>query len=149
MRQFADLFTNLDQTNKTNEKLELLKEYFEKADDNDKLWVLYLFSGGKIKKYFTSAKLREWVKEYTGYPDWLLEESYYSVGDMAETIALILPESQNHIERTLSEWIAYLESLKDLSEDERKNKVIDAWKNLEKDERFVFNKIITGGFRIG
>lgn len=124
MRQFADLFTRLDQTNKTNEKLELLKKYFEDADDNDKLWVLYLFSGGKIKKYFTSTKLREWVKEYTGYPDWLLEESYLSVGDMAETIALILPETQYPVERTLSQWIDYLESMKELSEVERKKKFL-------------------------
>ncbi|MBE2218994.1 MAG: ATP-dependent DNA ligase [Ignavibacteria bacterium] len=149
MRKFAELFTRLDQTNRTTEKTSIISEYFASADENDKLRVLYLFSGRKLKKYFNTTQLWNWTVEYSGLPAWLADESYHSVGDMAETISLILPAAAKKSNRTLTYWINYLESLKDLSEEEKKKKLIGALKQLTTEERFVFFKLITGGFRIG
>lgn len=149
MKRFADMFTLLDQTNKTGEKTDIISDYFSAAPDSDKLWVLYLFSGRKLKKYFNARQLWGWAVEYSGLPEWLADESYHSVGDMAETISLILPPPLKRSSKTLSEWIKYLESLKELNEEEKKKKIISALNSLSQEERFVFIKIITGGFRIG
>jgi DNA ligase-1 len=149
VKKFAELFTRLDQTNRTTEKTGIIKDYFAEADDNDKLWVLYLFSGRKLKKYFNTSQLWNWAVEYSGLPEWLADESYHSVGDMAETISLILPNPEKRSGKPLTFWIKYLEELKDLSEDEKKKKITAAWKQLTTEERFVFIKLITGGFRIG
>jgi DNA ligase 1 len=149
MELFADMFSLLDQTNKTLDKVDIIKEYFNNAPDEDKLWVLYFFSGGKLKKYFNTSQLWNWAVEYSGLPDWLVSESYNSVGDMAETISLILPNPEKQSKESLVYWINYLEAMKDITESERREKIINAWKSLNQAERFVFIKIITGGFRVG
>lgn len=149
MKDFAEMFALLDQTNKTLDKVEIIKDYFSKAPLEDKLWVLYLFSGRKLKKYFNSRQLWNWATEYSGLPEWLMDESYHSVGDMAETISLVLPVPEGASNKSLTDWIKYLDTLKELDENARKEKIIDAWKVLNQNERFVFIKIITGGFRVG
>ncbi len=149
LRQFAELFEALDRTNKINDRIDIIKDYFSKANDADKIWVLYLFSGGKIKKKFNASQLKEWAIEYANIPKWLFDESYNSVGDLAETISLILPEKETDTESTLSQWIEYIESINKLREENRKEKIIEAWKSLTQNEKFVFNKLLTGGFRIG
>lgn len=149
MRIFSELIEALDRTNKTNEKKDLIKDYFSVAGDIDKIWVLYLLSGGKLKKKFNTSQLRQWAIEYSKIPEWLFAESYNSVGDLAETISLILPERENGDERSLTEWINYIEGINKLNEESRKEKIIEAWKSLNRNEKFVFNKLISGGFRIG
>lgn len=149
MRNFAEMFELLDQTNKTLDKVEIIKDYFTKASEEDKIWTLYLFSGRKLKKYFNSTQLWNWATEYSGLPEWLMDESYHSVGDMAETISLVLPLPEGISNESLTYWIKYLDTLKELDENARKEKIIDAWKVLNQNERFVFIKIITGGFRVG
>jgi DNA ligase-1 len=149
MRNFAEMFALLDQTNKTLDKVEIIKDYFTKASEEDKIWTLYLFSGRKLKKYFNSTQLWSWATEYSGLPEWLMDESYHSVGDMAETISLVLPLPEGISNESLTYWIKYLDTLKELDENARKEKIIDAWKVLNQNERFVFIKIITGGFRVG
>jgi DNA ligase-1 len=149
MKRFAELFACLDRTNKTNDKITILKDYLESAPDDDKLWTLYLFSGRKIKRRFNTTRLVEWAIEYSGIPSWLFGESYHSVGDLAETIALVLPKPEGESTQSLTYWIKYLDKLTDLGEESKKKKIIDAWKCFDQNERFVFNKIITGGFRVG
>lgn len=149
MKKFAEMFTALDQTNRTGEKTEILSEFFSTASGDDKLWVIFLFSGRKIKKHVNTRQLWEWAIEYSGLPDWLADECYHSVGDMAETISLILPPPLKRSTRTQSQWIKYLDSLKELNEEEKKEKIISALNSISQEERFVFIKIITGGFRIG
>ncbi|MDQ3020557.1 MAG: ATP-dependent DNA ligase [Bacteroidota bacterium] len=149
MKLFAEFFESLDQTNKTNDRIEIIKDYFSKADDNDKLWTLYLFSGGKVKKKFNTSQLKAWAIEYSNLPEWLFNESYNSVGDLAETISLILPVKKNSSDLTLTQWVKYIERINNLTEENRKEKIIDAWNSLSQNERFVFNKLITGSFRVG
>ncbi|MEO7522904.1 MAG: ATP-dependent DNA ligase, partial [Ferruginibacter sp.] len=91
MKRFSELIQVLGTTTKTNQKLSALQEYFRTADDKDKIWVIALFSGRRPKRSVNSALLRQWCMEITGIVPWLFEESYHTVGDLAETIALLLP----------------------------------------------------------
>jgi len=149
MRLFADLFQKLDQTTKTNEKIQALTEYFSTAPDEDKLWTIALFSHRRPKRTVTTNYLRQWAAELARIDTWLFEESYHIVGDLAETIALITPKKTRTSTSTLSEWIAAIKAQANNSEEEKKAFVLDAWSSLDKDETFLFNKLITGGFRVG
>ncbi len=149
MRDFARLFTAIDQTTKTNTKVAALTTYFETASDEDRLWTIALFSGRRPKRTVTTTLLRGWAAEAANIPLWLFEESYPIVGDLAETIALVLPEGNQHEDRPLSHWITYVKSLSTMEEPDRKTAVLDAWSILDPTERFLFNKLLTGGFRIG
>jgi DNA ligase-1 len=148
---FADLVILLGTSTKTNDKLEALTDYFARAEDADKVWVIALFSGRKPKRTVNSTQLQTWCRELTGLPQWLFEESYHTVGDLAETIALLLPEPAGVVSAA-SDLSWYLEKLKDLSQEEepvKKAFILACWGNMSREERFVFNKLITGGFRIG
>lgn len=149
MRQFAGLFMRLDQSNKTSDKLEALKDYFMNAQEEDKLWTIALFIHKRPKRQVNTKLLRIWCTELANIPDWLFEESYHSVGDLAETIALLLPLNSQSQDKPLSYWIKYLMDLENLEESEKKIKIIHAWDMMDKEERFIFTKIITGGFRVG
>ncbi|MCT4372485.1 ATP-dependent DNA ligase [Yangia mangrovi] len=149
MKDFARLFTKLDQTTRTSEKTSALTEFFKRAPEADRLWAVALFSGRRPKRAVTTTLLREWAAERAGIPLWLFEESYPIVGDLAETIALILPPAAAPEERDLSAWIGVVRGLAGIEPEARKAAVLDAWDHLDPTERFLFNKLITGGFRIG
>lgn len=149
MKRFADLFNAIDQSTKTTVKVAALTEYFRDADPVDKLWTVALFSGRRPKRAVTTTRLREWAAEVAGIPLWLFEDSYAIVGDLAETIALVLPPNLSAEDRPLSHWINDLRALSQVDESERRAFVLDAWTRLGGTERFLFNKLITGGFRVG
>ncbi len=149
MKRFAELFTRLDQTTRTNDKVEALAEYFQIAPEDDRLWTIALLSGRRPRRTVTTTQLREWAAERAGIPLWLFEESYPIVGDLAETIALVLPAPSGASDQSLTGWIGEIRSLASLDEPERKDRILAAWDALESTERFVFNKLITGGFRMG
>ncbi|GAB2610668.1 ATP-dependent DNA ligase [Belliella aquatica] len=149
MKLFTELFSSLDQSNKTSDKLRALELYFRKTSDKDKLWTLALFTHKKPKRAVTTKELRTWCIEIAQIPEWLFEESYQTVGDLAETIALLLPHPDTKSDFSLAYWIEFLKDLKEQPEDEKKSNLLAAWSTLDKQERFVFNKIITGGFRVG
>src|SRR6188508_343074 len=150
MKLFAELFLNLDRTNKTNDKVELLKNYFLTAADNDKIWALALFTGRRPSFKINSTQMQQWAAAEAGIPDWLFRESYNSVGDLGETISLILPQyGPASSEKSLSEWFEYLAMLPKLGEEEKRNHILNAWKQLSRHETFVFNKLLMGSFRIG
>ncbi|NNK78458.1 MAG: ATP-dependent DNA ligase [Litoreibacter sp.] len=149
MKRFSRLFTALDQTTRTSAKVTALAQYFTAAPDSDKLWTIALLSGRRPKRGVTTTLLREWAAETAEIPLWLFDESYAIVGDLAETIALVLPPPQRRAERTLTNWMSTLQELGQLDLAEKKTRVLEAWDSLEPIERFVFNKLITGGFRVG
>ncbi|WP_299848415.1 ATP-dependent DNA ligase [uncultured Roseovarius sp.] len=149
MKRFVDLYTTIDQTTKTNRKVAALAAYFSAASDADKLWTIALFSGRRPRRAITTTKLREWAAERAGIPLWLFEESYPIVGDLAETIALVLPAPTATQDDSLSDWITRLRALDNASEEDRKIAVLDAWNRMVATERLVFNKLLTGGFRVG
>ncbi|MBF9041717.1 ATP-dependent DNA ligase [Rhodobacterales bacterium HKCCE4037] len=149
MKDFAALFTALDQTTKTSVKTAALTEYLAAAREEDRVWTIALLSGRRPRRAITTTKLREWAAERAGIPLWLFEACYPVVGDLSETIALVLPEPETRIERSLSDWIATLRALDKADEAERKETILAAWNGLPPTERFVFNKLITGGWRMG
>jgi DNA ligase-1 len=149
MKSFARFLSQLDTTNKTNNRLAMLKDYLQSAPDQDKLWALALFTHKRPRRQINTRLLRNWAAELAGIPDWLFEESYHTTGDLAETISLILPHPEEIEEKSLSEWIAFMNQLAQHDEEGKKAQVIWALSRLSQAERFVFIKIMTGGFRIG
>jgi DNA ligase-1 len=149
MKQFAQLFLDLENTSATNQKVTLLKKYFDQANDQDKLWALAVFSHKRPKSIFKTGQLREVVLQLTRLEPWPFEESYGVVGDLAETLNLVLPDPQSLGNHSLTHWIDFLISIKPLDEEGKKTKVKEALNQLAKPERFVFLKLLTGGFRVG
>lgn len=150
MRAFAELVTTLGTRTKTNDKLEALSEYFDTAPGPDKVWVIALFSGRRPRRIISSSYLQLWCMEMAGLPAWLFEECYHTVGDLGETIALLLPPPNTSASgSSLSFLIEQLASIEKQEESIKKKFVTDTWMTMEKDERFVFNKLLTENFRIG
>lgn len=149
MKLFASLFAKLDQTNKTNAKVSHLIDYLNEAEDADKIWAIALFSGHKPRRAVKTSLLRAWASDLSGIPLWLLEESYHIVGDLAETLALILPPPHSPAQRSLASWMEFLVELGKMKDEGKELPLKQAWMELEANERFVFNKLITGGFRLG
>jgi DNA ligase-1 len=149
MRLFATLIEEVSASTKKNEKLAAIIRYFTLANEEDKIWALALFTGRRPRRTVNSTRLHEWCAELAGIPLWLFEESYSNVGDLSETIALILPESNAVSEKPLAYWIDRLINLQDKTEEEKKEAITGAWMELGTKERFVFNKLMSASFRIG
>ena len=151
MKKFTDLYLALDQTNKTNEKVEAIVKYFQSADAADAAWAIYFLSGRKPRQIIPTAKLRLWAAEISQIPDWLFELSYDAVGDLGETIALLLPDTTaTGSDLPLAYWVENRTvPLRGLDESEQREAVAQAWNELDANERFIWNKLVTGSFRVG
>ena len=152
MKEFAHLITSLDQSNKTNDKVSALKKYFQTANDADKIWALALFTHRKPKRLVKTSLLKEWTIEWADIPEWLFQESYQVVGDLAETIALLLTAnetSKKRVEYSLSYYIENLIQIREKDLEQKKSELQLIYHDLDQQERFVFTKIITGGWRVG
>ncbi len=149
MKNFSQLFIDLDQTTKTLGKLKALVDYFERAPDADKMWTIALLSHRRPKRTVSASFLAQWANELAQLPEWLFHESYTVVGDLAETITLVLPPEKEHSDFSLTYWMDFIKSLAPMSVSEKKGRIGWAWERLNENERFVFNKLLTGAFRIG
>ena len=141
MKAFAQLIDALDSTNKTTQKVALLAEYFRSTPRTDALWAVALLSHRRPQRPVSTTLLRQWAAEAAGLSAWLFEEAYHIVGDLAETIALLVPNTQSHSQKSLAETIAALITLKNKEETEKKAYILAQWQQLSSTERFVFNKI--------
>ena len=150
MKLFARLFADLDETTKTGAKVAAMARYFAAADAADAAWAVYFLRGDRPKRLIPVRRLANWAMEESGTPPWLFEECYHAVGDLAETISLLLPESPQGGGRPLHHWIEnVLLPLAGEHESMQQNTIVEAWRELGGVERFVWNKLITGGFRVG
>ncbi len=150
MKRFAELVSELDQTNSTTAKVEAMYRYLDQAPDRDKIWMMALFSHRRPRRGVKTTLLREWAAAASGIPLWLVEESYHVVGDLAETLALILPPPVREASDTgLSEWMNFLEEMGQAEESTKRSMLEHAWEQLDRQALFVFHKLITGGFRLG
>lgn len=149
MKDFALLIKTLDGTNKTTLKVAALTDYFKKANDKDKVWTIAILSQRRPPRPVNTTLLREWASELANIPLWLFEESYHIVGDLAETIALVVPTTKSTTTKTLTQFLEEMIALKKKSDEDKKAYLLEQWKILDYYERFVFTKLITGGFRIG
>ncbi len=149
-RLFASLIQELGDAGSTQVKIKLLTDYFSVAPDADKIWTIGLFTGRKLKRMVKTSLLSAWVSELKNLPAWLFDECYHQVGDLAETLALLLPQDERRAkEGNLSDYLNLLKSLEKASDEEKKESILACWKGMNDAEKFVFNKLITGGFRIG
>ena len=150
MKAFADLYTALDETTSTSEKVAALVAYFRTAPPRDAAWAVHFLSGRRPKRLVGPAKLRTWAALEAGVPDWLFEESYHAVGDLAETITLLLPDSAGVSERPLAEWVeSRLLGLRGQDDSVQRRELVRAWRELGRRQRYVWNKLLTGSFRVG
>jgi len=150
MREFAQLYAELDETTATNRKLEALQNYFEHTAPENAAWAVYFLAGGKPRQAVPTRLLREAAIEYAGLDEWLFEESHAAVGDMAETIAHILPPPKRHSDIGLAVWMEErIGPLRGADPGFIREKLFEYWDELTWRERFLFVKLIGGGFRVG
>lgn len=150
MERFSRLYRDLDATTKTNAKVDALKAYFAEAPPEDAAWAIYFLSGRKIKRVLPTRDLVDRCLRATDIPYWLFEESYAAVGDLAETIALLLPFEERTSDRPLHEWVEdEIAVLRHLDEAARGEAIERAWRAMDRSQRFVWNKLLTGEFRVG
>lgn len=135
---------------RTSEKVSAMIRYFGDVDAADAAWAVYVLAGNRPKRLIPVRRLAAWAMEASATPDWLFEESYHAVGDLAETIALLLPRAERETDRPLSFWIEErLLALAGLSEEQQREIVLGTWRELDDVERFIFTKLITGELRVG
>ena len=150
MRRFTRLFHDLDASTRTTDKVAALAMYFRDAPPEDAAWALRFLSGRRPARAVSGRLLLAWVAVRAGLPDWLVEECYHRVGDLAETVALLLPQPTQPaalpLHRLLAERLLPLGSL---PEAERRDRIERTWDELDTRERLVYHKLITGEFRLG
>jgi len=150
MKRFAKLFNELDTSTSTRSKVDALKRYLALADAADAAWAVYFLAGGKPRQAINSRVLREFATDASGLPDWLFEESYQAVGDLAETIALLLPPPTRKSDGTLAFWIEErLLPLRGRAPADMLAALRGYVDELDAPERFLLIKLIGGGFRVG
>jgi len=155
MKRFTDLYWRLDATTSTNEKVESLREYFAAAVPEDAACAIDVLSGGRQLRAVSTALLREWAAEAAGIPLWLLEECYAHVGDLAETLALVLPppaadSAADGVGMGLAECMqTTIVELRGADDSRKRATVERVWQRLAPRERIVWHKLLTGGCRVG
>jgi DNA ligase 1 len=150
MKAFADLYTRLDATTSSNSKLALLQDYLRAAAPGDAAWAVYFLAGGRPRRVVPTKLLRELAIQSSGLPQWLFEESYEAVGDLAETITLILPLSPNASTDGLATWVEdRLLPLRSVAPEQLVAHLLALLQQLDRASQLVFIKLITGSFRVG
>jgi ATP-dependent DNA ligase len=150
VKAFAGLSAALDETTKTNEKIAAMSRYFKSAPPEDVAWAVHFLIGRRPKRVIPTRNLVDWAIQEAGIPDWLFGESYHAVGDLAETIALLLPPARTVSGHPLHYWVEErLLPMRDWDDDARRESLIDAWREMSDRQRFAWNKLITGEFRVG
>ena len=150
MKRFARLYAELDATTATREKLAALRRYYDQAPAADAAWATYFLAGGKPRQVVPSRLLREIVLRAAALDDWLLEECYQAVGDLSETISLVLPPPRREDDAGLAEWVEQrLAPLRGADPAVVEERLRAYWDTLGTRERFLLGKLIGGGFRVG
>lgn len=150
MKAFATLYSRLDATTSSNAKLAAMRDYFREADPSDAAWAVYFLAGGRPRQLVPTRALRETAMQAAGLPEWLFEESYQAVGDMAETISLLMSEAEHSSEDGLAVWMQdRLLPLRGLPPEELAERLPALWAQLDRLSLMVCIKLITGAFRVG
>jgi DNA ligase-1 len=150
VKRFSRLFAELDASTATLDKVAALKRYFAAAGPRDAAWAVYFLAGGKPRQVVPSGVLWAVACQRAGIPEWLFDASYQAVGDFAETVAHVLPPPNEESDLGLAEWVEdRLLPLRGLAPEEQARRVASYWDELDSAGRFLLNKLIGGGFRVG
>ncbi|MCI8209519.1 ATP-dependent DNA ligase [Pseudomonas sp. S25] len=150
MKAFAELYSKLDATTSSNAKLAAMRDYFTSVAPQDAAWAVYFLSGGRPRQLVPTKLLREQAMTLGKLPEWLFEESYQAVGDLAETLALLLPEAEHDSDEGLAVWMEdKLLPLRGLPPEELAERLPTFWGQLDRVSLMVCIKLITGSFRVG
>jgi DNA ligase-1 len=151
MQRFTELYLELDRSNRTSDKLAAMREYFRSAPAEDAIWAVYLLSGKKLGRTVNSRQMRDWASEVSGYAHWMIDECYHVVGDLSETLSLVIPfEAPAETAPPLHEIVEQrLKIVGKLSPDQQREMVIQTWRILSAEQRFIVHKLISGNFRVG
>ena len=153
MKRFTELYMELDASNRKTAKLSALKRYFDEVSPADGAWAVFFLAGNRIKRPVKLKDFREWAGAACGFPLWMVEECYNHVGDLAETLALLLADgtcsadaADRPLHRVVEEDIA---PLRDMEPAQQRQRIESIWSSMDSESCFIFNKLITGGFRVG
>lgn len=150
MNDFCNLYWRLDSTTKTTEKVAALENYFQRAKPEDAIWAIYFLVGNRIKRFVGTKFLRQWAIEKANIAAWLFEECYDRVGDLAETISLVVPPGKSTDQVPLHQLIEnHLLELRELEPDQQRDHVFELWDRFDQQHLFVLGKLMMGGFRVG
>jgi DNA ligase-1 len=153
MQRFARLYDAIDSTTSTNAKVAAMARYFAEAPPADAAWAVFFLTGRRLKRLLPYAAIHDWTIAATGLPSWIIEESYSVVGDGAETAALVLdqlPIVENAAPLPLAAWVEQrILSLRAMAPETQRDRVTAWWAPLDRLQRFVLLKLITGEFRVG
>jgi DNA ligase 1 len=134
MKRFAALYDALDATTGTNAKVAALAAYCAEAPAEDAAWAVHFLTGRRPRRLAASGKLQAWAAEAAGVEPWLFGECYHAVGDLAETISLLLPPAASPAELPLHRWIEdHLLPLQQEDEAGRRRGIEAAWRSLARD----------------
>jgi DNA ligase-1 len=150
MKSYADLYARLDATTSSNAKLAAMRDYFRAAPPADAAWAAYFLAGGKPRQLVPVKLMRQFITRAAGIPEWLFEESYQAVGDLAETLSLLLPDTGQADDAGLAEWVEQrLLPLRGVPPEEVLERLRALFSRLDAHGRFVCAKLITGSMRVG
>ena len=150
MKRFSKLFHDLDESTKTNDRIQYLVDYFKEAPETDSIWVCWFLGGNRIKGALKVSELRKFASERSGFPEWLIEECHDRVGDLAETISLLIGKGEKEYDGRLEDVVRYfIQPMVSMNTAERKERILEAWSLLGKKDLLPFHKLLTGGFRMG
>ncbi|MCU0711159.1 MAG: ATP-dependent DNA ligase [Pirellula sp.] len=150
MKEFSSLYKAIDETTKTNSKLAAMQAYFQTACHDDAAWAIFFLSGERFKRLINTRVLREWAMQSSQTSSWLFEESYSWVGDLAETVFLLVPSRATTTEGGLAFWVKErIEPLRTVAPDRVHDELMTCWQSIGPSERFLFLKLVTGGLRVG
>lgn len=155
MKDFAALYRKLDAATSIRSKHRALVAYLTEARTTSArrasaAWAIYLLAGGKPRQIAPTRYLRRLAQETAEVPEWLFEESYATVGDLAETVCLLTPVNGTAEAAPLHIWMTErLLPLRDMPDAEKYAAFKSQALATPPSERFVFFKILTGHYRIG
>jgi DNA ligase-1 len=150
MKAFSTLYRNLDASARTNQKVAALVAYFRDCPPADAAWAIHFLSGRRIKLGVRRADIKAWAAQEAAIPQWLFDESYNAVGDLAETINLVVPAGKDIYGHGLAWWVEErLMPLVGANSEQQRSLLVDTWRRLDPDGRFLWNKLLTGAFRVG
>jgi DNA ligase 1 len=154
LRAFSELYDSVDATTSTLEKVEAIARYLSSAPPADAAWAVYILSGRRLKRFIGPSLLRRWLIEASGLPEWLVDEAFAGVGDLAETIALLMESDAARAAQAsdvpLATWIEdRVLPLREQSEELQREQITAWWRTLPSRECFLLNKLLTGELRVG